>query len=286
MTPLAMYFTNQLTLPIKDRDPFCADNSAMLRDAFTNVHCFECTEILPILSDVASTIDRKKSKDRSEAFGELLFLPAPKTWIELRAPLYRGRIGYLLQEIMTEEGSAASVELFTEESGGGSMIGWISLVSDDHKTVGSYPDGSPREIILPTCFKELFKVDAERAIREMLSLLHFLLITVNAPKIIGRRQHMPHRALERHLIKTFGVGKFPLHAWTEIKLEIAKPIEIDDGEPHEAHLTGRRALHFCRKHIRIRFGKLEYVSAHWRGDAALGIKQSRYRLVPPRERYQ
>lgn len=92
---------------------------------------------------------------------------------------------------------------------------------------------------------------------------------------------MPHRKVERELTKAFGLGKFPLRAWTELRLTVAKPAEIDDGESHEAHLTGRRALHFCRKHIRIRNGKLEYVSAHWRGDPALGIKQTRYKLRAP-----
>jgi hypothetical protein len=106
-----------------------------------------------------------------------------------------------------------------------------------------------------------------------------LLALINSPRIIGRQQHMPSRVLEQKLTRGFGVGKFPLHAWTEIKLEVAKPIEIDDGEPHEAHLTGRRALHFVRKHLRLWNGELIYVTSHWRGDPALGIKQSRYRVV-------
>ena len=106
------------------------------------------------------------------------------------------------------------------------------------------------------------------------------MILINSPHIIGRRKHMPHAGLERQLTRGLAGGKFPLHAWTEINLQVAKPVEIDDGEPHEAHLTGRRALHFVRKHIRIRLGQLEYVSAHWRGDPSIGIKRSRYTVKP------
>jgi hypothetical protein len=75
------------------------------------------------------------------------------------------------------------------------------------------------------------------------------------------------------------VGTFPLRAWTEIVLEVTPPSEAGALDPGEAHLTGRRALHFCRQHLRIRGGRLELVKAHWRGDAAIGIKQSRYRVA-------
>ena len=114
----------------------------------------------------------------------------------------------------------------------------------------------------------------------LMAYAELAMILINSPHIIGRRQHMPHAGLERQLTRGLAGGKFPLHAWTEIKLQVAKPVEIDDGEPHEAHLTGRRALHFVRKHIRIRLGQLEYVSAHWRGDPSIGIKRSRYTVKP------
>ena len=68
---------------------------------------------------------------------------------------------------------------------------------------------------------------------------------------------------------------------TEIKLEITEPVDASHDPSMEAHYTGDRALHFCRAHLRIRLGKLEIVRSHWRGDASLGIKQSRYRLAMP-----
>src|SRR5262249_48779221 len=76
---------------------------------------------------------------------------------------------------------------------------------------------------------------------------------INAPKIIGRVRHAPNPSLEKRLLNDRrSPGKFTLHPWTEIVLRVNKPEEIDDGEPHEAHLTGQRAFHFCRQHLRIR----------------------------------
>lgn len=39
---------------------------------------------------------------------------------------------------------------------------------------------------------------------------------------------------------------------------------------------GKRCLHFVRAHVRIRFGQLEVIKPHWRGDGELGIKSPRY----------
>jgi hypothetical protein len=70
----------------------------------------------------------------------------------------------------------------------------------------------------------------------------------------------------------------PPGEWYEIKLQVTKPRYVDDGAPHADQITGQRALHFVRKFIRIRLGKLEYVREHWRGDPALGVRQSDYRV--------
>jgi hypothetical protein len=75
------------------------------------------------------------------------------------------------------------------------------------------------------------------------------------------------------------VGKFPLHAWTEIKLDVALPRDASNRQSVEAHYTGTVAYHWCRAHLRIRLGKLEIVKAHERGNPALGFKRSRYRLA-------
>jgi hypothetical protein len=98
------------------------------------------------------------------------------------------------------------------------------------------------------------------------------LAIINTPKIVGRREHAPHKGLVKNIRKVHGKA-YQLRPWTEIKLEITPP---PGGDGSREVLTGKKALHFCRAHLRIRRGKLERVTSHWRGDPALGIVRSRY----------
>lgn len=274
MTPLARYLLKQTFLPQRKRKEneiwIEPKNVDKLRDALFDVHCFEVTKVLPLIFDVHDRMRSAFGGDESaanedkwnSAFSKLAFLPAPKTWIEMRHPS-GNRLGFLVAETKLDW---ANVNCFWRA--GAEYLGMLSNKSSDY-----YDHGGTR--YFPT-WLEL----SDNLVPVLLSQLHFLLIIINSPRIIGRRQFMPNAGLERRATASFGSGKFPLHAWTEIELKVAKPPEVDDGEPHEAHLTGRRALHFCRKHIRVRLGRLEYVSAHWRGDPALGIKRSRYSVQP------
>jgi hypothetical protein len=280
MTPLAHVIANQLTFRPKDQAPFIRANAGALRDLLHDTHYFETTEILPTAHEFTNSLTKKWNKvgfDGIDPFTGLVFLPAPKTWIEWKA-INGVRMAIHLQDTSNEK---ADVNFFVFDPElddvAVSWLGSVSLNGGDF-FVGN---GSHEvRIHVPQWMEDTLKsIGGSMFAQSMLSMSHLMLAFINSPKIIGRQQHMPHRALEKALIKTFGAGKFPLRAWTEIKLHVSKPVEIDDGEPHEAHLTGRRALHFCRKHIRIRRGRLEYVSAHWRGDPAIGIKQSRYKVV-------
>jgi hypothetical protein len=269
MTPLAHYLAKQLVAPRTKREHIWVEekNRATLREALTDVHCFETTEAIDLFNELVDSLKEQPIEKTDEIYGAYSFLPAPKTWIE-----WRHASGNRVATLIEEGKNWHSVTLFCELLA--SPLGLISAKS------GDYYDGIPNrniERFLPTFISDL---GGDRSAIALLATAHTMLLLINSPKIIGRRQHMPHAGLERELTKHFSAGKFPLHAWTEIKLEVAKPTEIDDGEPHEAHLTGRRALHFVRKHIRIRLGRLEYVNAHWRGDPAIGIKQSRYRVTP------
>jgi hypothetical protein len=108
------------------------------------------------------------------------------------------------------------------------------------------------------------------------------LALINSPRIIGQRGHYPHERTEREALKKLQlIGKFPLRAWTEIVLQVTpNPKDVSGETPAEKHLTGERCLHYCRTYLRVRCGMLEYVEGHWRGNPALGIKQSRYRVKP------
>lgn len=246
MTPLALRIVKELTLPVKRRT---FDDRAGLMKRMDDVHCFECTEVHDLALELWGAFVR------GGADGDRVFLPAPKTWIEIKTPIGR-RMGFLLEE--RRGGSEATVRCSFEQ-GSVDEIGWIGL-RDRAWT--------PAQMSL------------EKSTADVTGLLYALLAIINTPRIIGRRQHMPHRGLERRLTRAMGVqGKFPLNAWTEIKLQVSPPKDMSGDASTEAHLTGQKALHFCRSHIRIRLGRLEVVRSHWRGDASLGIKRSRYKLA-------
>jgi len=272
LTPLASYLAKQLVTRPKDREhEWRSDyNIKLLRKSLDDIHCFEVSACLSLIDDLVNKMLEQGEQRSNELMDTYAFLPAPKTWVEWHHPI-GGRAAILFDQVTGYE--AAFATLFYKECG--SVLGRISTRIMTFDTKGHDP-------VLPQWIQPF---NAEHGLSSdmpggVLFIGRLLLLLINSPKIIGRRQHMPHAGLERRLVRGLGAGKFPLHAWTEILLQVAKPPEIDDGEPHEAHLTGRRALHFCRKHIRIRYGQLEYVSAHWRGDPALGIKQSRYTVTP------
>lgn len=241
MTPLAQRLVRQMIGdPSDEIIPDRANISPMLLEA----HCFEITDIFQLAMSLSS--DPKFVPDDLTAS----FLPAPLTWIEYR--IGDTRFGNLLIEREDKQ----KFDMFSVSA-----------------TKGRSPfDGVGQN------YEIIEKTDVIPQ-----STAAFILCTlamINTPRIIGRVQHMPHVGLERRLLKNRkNIGKFPLHAWTEIKLRVHPPLE-QDGVSHESHLTGKRCLHFCRAHLRIRSGALEYVSAHWRGDASLGVKRSRYVVSP------
>lgn len=271
MTPLAHSLTKLLIVKSKKPDDeFWMINKSTLRDKLTDSHFFETSQIIPMLYELAR-IEERDRESLSEQFQIYGFLPAPKTWLEWYHDGIGERVALLLEE---KSENHADVTLFFRQAA--QPIGIIKPMTCDIETPGGNYAFPPRLMD----YARKYDQDAGGLAMQLMSTAHAMLTLINSPKIIGRRQHMPHVGLERKLTRQFGVGRFPLQAWTELSLHVAKPPEIDDGEPHEAHLTGRRALHFCRKHLRIRMGRLEYVSAHWRGDAALGIKQKRYNVCP------
>lgn len=270
MTPLAAYLAGQVVTRPKYRKHMWAipENAKILRADLEDVHCFEMTKCQPLVDELADMLAEQTQEKLESILKAYSFLPAPKTWIEWRYG--DGRSAAILLVEAKHKIIRSRCTLYCREEA--TVLGILSATS-------SLPADNP---VLPKWLTDhLVAYGAGTYSAEWLLILaQLMLLLINSPRIIGRRQVMPNKGLERKLTQGLGVGKFPLHAWTEILLQVSKPPEIDDGEPHEAHLTGRRALHFVRKHIRIRLGQLEYVTAHWRGDPALGIKQSRYTVTP------
>lgn len=278
MTPLAQKIVNERTLPLKDRT---FRDQCNLLAAMDDVHCFEVTAVCDT-ADALTQSFYDQAKKAGRMSDKLAFLPAPRTWLEYSFT----EDGHLCREgvLICHAPSVCQEE---------AVLFW-AYQCDDH---GIFLSASKLGFLKLQGAD--FSLDSTwRTARDQSSMsqaemtgwtiwMYAILAMINTPRVIGRRQHMPHAGLQRKLARSKGMtGKFPLHAWTEIRLEVTPP-HLDPsaiGEPHEARLTGARALHFCRCHLRIRLGQLELVTAHWRGDPALGIKQSRYVLTPPENR--
>lgn len=277
MTPLAYRIAKQSWLPLKQREHF-EDGAELLKGRMMDdIHCFDVSDVWELGNDLGYKW-HEASKDENGYYKKspaidttFAFLPAPKTWIEWIGDKPSERQAFLL---INDDDDDTPPE----------HRGFAVCFYVNGKEAGLFSYEIP--MVLKLRSAENFGIAWSQASRipkrEQISFIYRLyafLALINSPRVIGRRTHAPHKLLSKH----FAVGKFPLHAWTEIKLEVAKPLEIRFGEPREAWLSGRKALHFCRAYVRIRCGRLEYVSSYWSGDPAIGLKRSRYTVVKPKQ---
>ena len=280
MTPLAHQVVKDLTRPVRKRR--LCDHVGLLKK-MDDVHCFAIdADAMEAVEGVLNRVTGAAVPTIGDVFDSRfyeipeIFLPADKTWVEFAATNHYDKkiqqFGFLM---CGQNGvSPATVYMVTHDQQG-------TFYSDDLGSI-NFADLEQSRIrtnsTLAAKYADTWELEKWKV--SITPRLACILAFINTPRVIGRRQHMPHRGMQRRLTQARGgVGTFPLHAWTEIKLEVTPPRDDSDEGPAEAHLTGRRALHFCRAHLRIRNGQLERVRAHWRGDASLGIKQSRYRVT-------
>jgi hypothetical protein len=312
MTPLALALVEDLHSELYFR-PEChlvADEVTARRSLNRLVReCkfFECTAVWPLTGELGKRM-QEAYDDYDRVDQRLAFLPAELTWIEFELPSLREyedgthtREEFINAAVLLDEDDFKHVPyyyrtafIFIGDKGSTHLakryrLGYetpittryriwrlnemptLPLINSGLKPQRSYEhknfDGGVRRFDRPVASIEDF--------------FHYAILSlINTPRIIGQRQHMPHLRAERDQLKKLKlVGKFPLRAWTEILLTVAMPQTRYEEPSQEAHLTGERCLHYCRTHIRVRLGMLEYVEGHWRGNPALGMKRSRYRLA-------
>jgi hypothetical protein len=242
----------------------CDDLSKFVLKCLPVAQFFECTAVRELSIAILNY-----NADTQRPDEELLFLPAPITWIEEK--LKNFRIAYMLFDDPNDKDFLAVLSVYGEKKGWQtSFLGWVNRKTAKIHLSGDI-DG----------FKQAVQAKETESC-ELISQAVAYLAMINTPRVIGRRQHTAHEGLRKIISSRLRHnGKFPLNGWTEIILEVTPP-KLDDGEPHESRLTGAKALHFCRQHLRIQNGKIVLVRSHWRGDANLGIKRSRYTVVPPK----
>ena len=293
MTPLAKKTLKNMRAGTHDSFGF------NLKDIWSDLHFFDCRQIneaatLIFNMDVKSDIE---IDERSQSY--LQFLPADHVWLEVCDPAGVNADSAIVLWKSEEYENCADVAHVA--FGGKSSCFYGTMRLDDFKQWdyvqlgGSSAMPKPNEDELKRlAFDDKYRMTRPPSLPPSLDNVplhavcfggevYSLLACINTPKVIGRRQRMPNAKLERRLMKQAGItGKYPLRAWTEIILEVGPPREDKNGIV-EGRLTGTRALHFVRRFYRIRNGQLEYVSPHWRGDAAVGIKRSRYKMVPQKQ---
>lgn len=298
MTPLAQ---KMFTYMLK----YKTNNIAISIDDMEQAACFDLTKVSEEIEILASDI----FKDKSPLSDEYVFLPADITWIEAldesgeryaafikkmpdgfinsiknRHSFYSSVYGEdvplgalntspFIQGSMPKNCASAFVAMVVSEKSF-SPCGFLALNGQ----------ANLHECFIRAPYKERKDINFIMHQSDCLcALVIASLALINSPKIIGRKTHLPHAGLQRKLARAKGiVGKYPLHAWTELLLEVTPPKDESGLIEQETTLTGERALHFVRAHLRIVGGKLVRVSAHWRGNAALGIKRTRYSVVPPK----
>lgn len=274
MTPLALAIAKEALLPPRKRT--FRDGCALL-EQMGDIHCFEVSAISGLAADLHARMVEGVEVD-ADGFGLVddvpafagmaettSFLPAPRTWIE-----WRVESGFRRGFLLVDEGGWARVY-----QADGMPTG---AVSKDHtvKMGLGAKSGDAGALEVPSDLARQDQIEwSTKAIR-----LNVLLALINTPRVVGRQEHAPHAGFERKLSTHKGAA-FRLHPWNEIKLEVLRPPAAGEVGSAGESLTGQKALHFCRAHLRLRRGRVEIVSAHWRGDAALGVQRSRYRAVPP-----
>ena len=197
----------------------------------------------------------------------LAFLPSPKTWIEWPSRDLGGqarRLAIFIQE--RSDGQEPGHAAFTAHA-----LLRNGLIETLCEPCPFYLRGVERIGLWKP--KILGKVNPE-IVFDMIWSAYPLLAIINSPRIIDRKVHRAHKGLVREMKLH---GRLPPQEWTEIVLRTTPPKSAHhDGSV----MSGKKALHFCRKHIRFRLGRLEWVSAHWRGDPAIGVVKSRYVVRP------
>jgi hypothetical protein len=309
MTPLASIFAKQSTLPKAKQT---LQDTAEVFGLISDAHCFEVSAVCNHINDA---IDHPDFWQDAQSMASDMFLPSPITWLECKngsgceafmiedlgggvfnvsvafddlergsIPLEEFRIRGILEH-------SERIEITTRR--------FENIVSQEykkgfelsHKTIDkklSLREQSKRldklSIIIHSQVNQLnehvstiksgIKYISPDVVKMRIAFIIFALSLINTPGIVGMKQHKAHKGLVKQLSN---VGKYPLRGWSEIVL---KHHTVYDGGDYQTGATFHKCLHFVRSHLRrLSGGKTIIIPAHWRGDPALGIKQSRYRVA-------
>jgi hypothetical protein len=250
-----------------------------VRSHLNGIRCFEVTDIFNACEELDKQIN---GPSRDELYYNTSFLPHPKTWLEWIEPKGRGRVGLLLTHVPAIVGPqdldgagqpSAWAEVRIFKKGGFSVApqGFFPLYDTDYERPEDFPDMG----MWYSCGEKEDQINQNTALGKIVRLAVTL---INSPHVVIMRERRCKKEFARKVARV--IPNFPVHSWHEVRLHVRKPREVDDGQPHQDIITGQRALHYVRKFMRIRLGRLEHVRAHWRGNPDIGVHHSDYRVSP------
>lgn len=273
-------------------------NEKLLAPFPHDVKCFEVTAVVELAHELA-----QQAYARGNVAESLAFLPAPVTWLEQRYTRDDGTPAVQAYLLVDQGDNTATISsTIGVQINGRSVfipvpLGSLRLLDE------ADPDGAAIDSIIATqgidpgihgrnLVRDLYPLrpgvqappferdDLDHALdhaQERSWRLYATLSLINSPRIVARSDHKVSSGLNKFLNRK-GDGPYNLLPWHEVFLDITPPPEATEAEDGGGRLTGPRALHFCRQHIRIKRGKLEMVRAHYRGSAEVGIAQTQYRV--------
>lgn len=299
MTPVAHRLLKDLTedcLAVKGYPKLKAPLLATLQHA----QYFEVTGILPLARSLVDALALRPFREIKEALSGALSLPAPITWVECRQQL-RGTLESVF--ILEQEQLMDRTDVYTPTF----RIGFFSdtgefLFSDSEQL--AIADGDISSFVEFYRFDELrgiylnahpeaaafqgnelndrLGITFERFRRAYYAhskvLMLAVLAVMNDQDIAHVERKPSHKGLMRQVRKVCGSDAGFNEGWRQYTLHVSERVSGDGGGG--GAITGTKALHFCRQFVRLRRGKIEFVRGHWRGDAAKGVVNKVYRVVP------
>lgn len=254
------------------------DNLEFLARSIVTSHCFDVSLIDPLAWEL-------NKPGALNTTGDFSFPPFPATWVELGDD-EGWRIGWLSLDASAYEKLPLGLLRFHSETSAGDFHDPYLVIIFHRNPAKTWSVFAPSVTGGPgssdqRLFAFSLSVPAEDALAVSAELGHLkrLFVVMNSPKIISRATEPPHRGLVRDLRRGGETGE--LQPWHTIKLQIEPDAVRESGEGGDGPIQGKRALHWCRRFVRVKRGRLEFVRAHLRGDPSVGIGRANYRVTPP-----
>jgi len=222
--------------------------------------------VLRVHQDVVDLAMELAVRDRDKLLQSagVLFMPAEICWFEW--PFGEGDVGvFYVGEDVRKGGGMFTMWRYAEDE----PMGWPMKLDLGRAKLDL--DMSAKGIENPLLAAKTFE-DVRPIVLAFLAL-------INSPKIVKR---IPAK-LERLNRKRRSAGRYTYHPHHTVRLNVdRKSFTVQEGSGGDG---AKRALHFVRAHLRLWRGIYILVRPHWRGDPAVGIRNTSYEIDRQRSRW-